>query len=213
MWNRPAELLNIGESHQDAIANVVFVHGLGGGPEETWQGNSKDPQTLWPRWLYDDLNGDSPDARPPVNVWSLGYPAETFRMLFFSKNRNDSMPQRARNLTDILINAEIADRPVLFVTHSLGGIMVKQMLRSSVDAKQTSTSAKLATSTRLVLFLATPHTGSSMANLAGPTRGSKRHGGRRAGKHREMPTDTRAGYRNKNSCPRGFEAGAIHCGA
>ena len=162
-----AGLFPIGTTNKnkDVVANVVFVHGLGGHYQNTWQCRPEEPETLWPAWLYDDLNEN---ASHPVNVWSLGYPAEAFRVLFFSKSREDSVPQRARSLMNILITHGLAERPILFVAHSLGGILVKQMLRGSVDARhQNGGFAKLALSTRLVLFLATPHTGSSMAKLAG----------------------------------------------
>jgi hypothetical protein len=169
MGTNESELYPIGKSQEtkDAIANLVFVHGLGGDYKETWQSDKKDPKTLWPEWLFDDLNENVSKGSPPVNVWSLSYPAEAFRVLFFSKAREDSVPQRARNLISILVTAGIADRPILFVTHSLGGIMVKQMLRSSVDARhQKGDFVKLGLGTRLVLFLATPHAGAAMANLA-----------------------------------------------
>jgi triacylglycerol esterase/lipase EstA (alpha/beta hydrolase family) len=171
MQHTTTELLPVGSSGgtTDVIANVVFVHGLGGHNRGTWQSDSTNEETFWPQWLYDDLNARSESGfRPPVGVWSLGYPAEVFRVMFFSKNRDDSVPQRARQLVDTLLSHGLANRPIIFVVHSLGGILVKQMLRSSRDAgdPRLSDFPKLALSTRLVIFLATPHTGSSMARLA-----------------------------------------------
>ncbi|HXK28697.1 MAG TPA: hypothetical protein VJ646_10625 [Candidatus Binatia bacterium] len=169
MQHTTTELLPVsGSGNTDDIANVVFVHGLGGHNRGTWQFDSEDETTFWPQWLYDDLNARSESGFRPVGVWSLGYPAEVFRVLFFSKNRDDSVPQRARNLVDTLVSNGLGNRPIIFVVHSLGGILVKQMLRSSRDAgdPRVSDFPKLALSTRLVIFLATPHTGSSMARLA-----------------------------------------------
>lgn len=152
----------------DVLANVVFVHGLGGDNRTTWQCDESDKKTFWPQWLYEDLNTSRGGASVPVGVWSLGYPAEVFRVLFFSKERNDSVPERARDLIDTLFGKRLVERPIIFVAHSLGGILVKQMLRSSRDAgnPRGGDFPKLALSTRLVIFLATPHTGSSMARLA-----------------------------------------------
>jgi hypothetical protein len=155
-------------SAKDVIANVVFVHGLGGDKYTTWQSDEKDKRTFWPQWLYDELNSPRNGTSPrPVGVWIMGYPADIFEVLFFSKKRVESVPQRARNLIGT-IDARLLERPLIFVTHSLGGILVKQMLRSSKDAGDPRRGAipKLALSTRLVIFLATPHTGSSMASLA-----------------------------------------------
>jgi hypothetical protein len=169
MQHTTTELLAVGGSGTtDVIANVVFVHGLGGHNRGTWQCDKEDKSTFWPQWLYDDLNTRSQSGFRPVGVWSLGYPAEVFRLLFFSKNREDSVPQRARNLVDTLISHGLTNLPIIFVVHSLGGVLVKQMLRSSRDAgdPRGSDFPKLAISTRLVIFLATPHTGSSMARLA-----------------------------------------------
>ena len=92
MQHTTSELLPVGRSGgTDVIANVVFVHGLGGHNRGTWQCDKEDETTFWPRWLYDDLNAVSEGAFLPVGVWSLGYPAEVFRVLFFSKNRDDSV--------------------------------------------------------------------------------------------------------------------------
>jgi hypothetical protein len=170
MPHTTSELIPIGKTHRgsDVIANVVFVHGLGGHNRTTWQYNEKDEATFWPQWLYEDLNASNGGTSLPVGVWSLGYPAEVFRVLFFSKGRDDSVPQRARDLIDTLVSHSLAERPIVFIAYSLGGVLVKQMLRSSRDAgnPRRGDFPKLALSTRLVLFLATPHTGSSMARLA-----------------------------------------------
>jgi pimeloyl-ACP methyl ester carboxylesterase len=173
MPHTKSELTPIGETRRgnDVLANVVFVHGLGGDNQTTWQSDRKDKSAFWPQWLYQDLNGGGHDTQVPVGpvaVWSLGYPADVFRVLFFSKAPDDdSVPQRARDLLDTLVGHDLAERPIVFVAHSLGGVLVKQMLRSSSDASHhRGGHHKLVLSTRLVMFLATPHTGSSMARLA-----------------------------------------------
>src|SRR5574338_129950 len=152
MRHTTSELIPIGEKSggSDVMANVVFVHGLGGNNRETWQYDKGDETSFWPQWLYDDLNSASGGMSRPVGVWSLGYPAEVFQVLFFSKERDDSVPQRARNMIDMLVSHRLADRPIVFVTHSLGGILVKQMLRSSRDAgnPRLGDFPKLALSTR-----------------------------------------------------------------
>jgi hypothetical protein len=49
--------------------NVIFVHGLGGDPVETWCCKGReDDDYFWPRWLAEDMKG--------LAVYSLGYPAD-----------------------------------------------------------------------------------------------------------------------------------------
>lgn len=55
----------------EAIADLIFVHGLGGGSQSTWtesQNGALDPALYWPeRWLpYEDGFGD-------VRIHSFGY--------------------------------------------------------------------------------------------------------------------------------------------
>jgi hypothetical protein len=88
-------LYPIGETGNEATADVVFVHGLGGHYQTTWQSDGKNPETLWPEWMYHDLNADG----LKVNVWSLAYPADAFRA-----GRGDC-PTRRRNPA-----ARLADR-------------------------------------------------------------------------------------------------------
>ena len=97
MSHKSQKLMRIGEngSDDDVIANVVFVHGLGGDCRETWESSDAEKTPFWPKSLYEDLN-NLRDGRGPVGVWSLGYPAEVFRVLFFSKGRVRTPRQSGR---------------------------------------------------------------------------------------------------------------------
>jgi WD40 repeat protein len=70
---------------------------------------------------------------------------------------------QAKDLLASLVNEGIGSRPVAFITHSLGGILIKQALR--VAEPVNSEFHSVFTATRLVVFVATPHTGSSLANV------------------------------------------------
>ena len=130
--------------------DVIFVHGLGGDALGTWhpqEGHYDD--NFWPKWLGEDF--------PDVGIWSLGYEVEAFKW------KGNSMPlvDRATNILDLLDSYGIGDRPLMFITHSLGGLLVKQMLRNARDFGKWQA---IASQTRGIVFLSTPHSGSDMAS-------------------------------------------------
>jgi tetratricopeptide (TPR) repeat protein len=74
---------------------------------------------------------------------------------------------RAKNVLECLLGCrELRDAPLVFVCHSLGGLVVKQVLRAADGRRAYSpeTQAFLA-SVKGVVFIATPHTGSMQATL------------------------------------------------
>lgn len=136
-------------------ADVVFVHGLGGGSHSTWRHSSPEKQDhfFWPAELGADL--------PECGVWTVGYPAGVGAL----GAPGMIMEKRAGNLTQKLANAGFGHRPILFVTHSMGGLVVKSLLvGSQVQAdKDRKIIAKL---TGGIVFCATPHRGSDFATAA-----------------------------------------------
>ena len=69
---------------------------------------------------------------------------------------------RAKSLLELLRLKGIGtSKPVIFITHSLGGIVVKQMLRTASDGND-KRFRSFASKTRGVVFLSTPHTGSNL---------------------------------------------------
>jgi tetratricopeptide (TPR) repeat protein len=153
-------------------ADVVFVHGLMGDPFGTWRSGDSDDSS-WPHWVagkYQD-----------VGVWSLGYPAPLskwpnklrFLSSFLIKLRSSSiarghamhLERRAVDVLDALAQKGIGQRPLVFVCHSLGGLLVKQVLHAA-DVARTFREQAIAESISDILFLATPHHGADLANLA-----------------------------------------------
>ena len=72
--------------------------------------------------------------------------------------------ERAGNILERFAGYGIGARPIVFVAHSLGGILVKLILRKSSESDETDW-RRVAESTKLVFFLATPHLGSQLANI------------------------------------------------
>ena len=133
--------------------DIIFVHGLAGHPQQTWGSQEKYDNNFWPAWLGEDL--------PDIGIWSLGYEVEPFKW----KGNGNTMPlvDRATNILALLDSYEIGKRPLIFITHSLGGLLVKQMLRHAQDFGEPRWKA-IVEQTRGIIFLSTPHSGSDMAS-------------------------------------------------
>jgi pimeloyl-ACP methyl ester carboxylesterase len=137
-----------------AVADIIFIHGLAGDSQTTWQVGG-DASTFWPLWIFNQMTN--------LNVWSLGYPAATLR---WGKSGNGVLlPDRAKTILDLLCSTGIGSRPIIFVAHSLGGLLVKQLLRSAWEL-HVQHWEELAVNVRGIIFLGTPHTGSGLAALA-----------------------------------------------
>ncbi|MCV7252294.1 alpha/beta fold hydrolase [Mycobacterium hackensackense] len=136
-----------------SILDVVFIHGLGGNDLTTWQ--PKGATESWLQWLAADY--------PKVSVWSLDYPADATR--WTTNGIGMSIAERADSLIEILLKYGIGTKKTIFVCHSLGGLIAKQILHQCVTL-QVPRWRTLATSTLGVVFLATPHDGSSLANFS-----------------------------------------------
>ena len=138
--------------------DVVFVHGLNGDPRDYWGA----PGSHWPAWLGEDL--------PDVGVWSLGYENAAFKPRWFSilrffSGRGFAMPllDRAESVLLKFDVEGIGKKPVVFITHSMGGLLVKQLLRSANESLARSESKILLENTKGVCFIATPHIGADLA--------------------------------------------------
>jgi len=138
-----------GCSNQDREMDVVFVHGLGGDAKQTWHPKAK-PLDFWPKWIGEQL--------PHVGVWSLDYEAAK------TKWTGDALalPDRATEILERMALAGLGDRPIVFVTHSLGGLVVKQLLRHSRELGVDDWKP-IAAVTRGIMFLATPHSGADLS--------------------------------------------------
>ena len=115
--------LELIDSANDSTTDVVFVHGLGGDGYETWTADKTNDTTYWPKWLARDFS--------KLCVHSLYYPA--WLTQWTSKKRGKAMPleTRAENLLGYLSAKGVGSRPCIFIAHSLGGLLVKEILRSS----------------------------------------------------------------------------------
>lgn len=134
--------------------DIVFVHGIRGGAFVTWRregvlerGHARgalEHSVCWPTsWVSKEL----PDARlisaeyaAPVTGWE-----------------GESLPLRhtATQLKQKLKAAGVGNRPLIFVAHSMGGLIVKEMIADDLD---------LRSATAGVVFYSVPHFGSKFAD-------------------------------------------------
>jgi pimeloyl-ACP methyl ester carboxylesterase len=137
-----------------AAVDVIFVHGLGGDYLSTWH-PEKDPKAYFPSWISQDLK--------LTRAFSLDYPAAATK--WTSDSSEMGILERSKNILEYLSVSGVGERPIVFVAHSLGGLLVKQLLYTA-DSLNVTKWLPLLKNTRGVVFLATPHTGSSLSQLA-----------------------------------------------
>lgn len=142
-------------SKRECCADVIFVHGLTGDAVETWtcETSSEPEGNFWPNWLSADL--------PSLSFYTIGYPAGVFAQ-WAKKEMN--LHERAKSTLEVLAGYSLGNKPIVFVCHSLGGLLVKQVLRTAAESNDEGWK-RVADSCAGVFFLATPHTGSSLADL------------------------------------------------
>ncbi|AEO67579.1 uncharacterized protein THITE_2150738 [Thermothielavioides terrestris NRRL 8126] len=137
------------------VADIVFIHGLGGGSRKTWS-YSPDPPHYWPQsWLPQDE--DFADVR----IHTYGYKAD------WGGRRQSVLDTHdfAQSLLGALRNHPAVRRSrtrIILVGHSMGGSVAK---KAYILARQDPTAADLGARVHSMFFLATPHRGSDMATV------------------------------------------------
>ncbi|KAM4633080.1 protein SERAC1 [Polymixia lowei] len=158
--------------NQPIKADVLFVHGLLGAAFKTWrqkdcdgmkeeekEAGSKDDYTeCWPKsWLAADcpnLRVLSVEYDSHLSDWKAKCPAE---------NQRKSLAYRSRELLNKLKLAGVGERPVIWVAHSMGGLLVKKML---LDASEDPDMHGLMKNTKGIMFYSVPHHGTFMAEYS-----------------------------------------------
>ncbi|RYP71368.1 hypothetical protein DL771_004856 [Monosporascus sp. 5C6A] len=148
-------------THPDAKVDIVLVHGLNGDPQKTWTAKNG---VFWPADL---LPTSLRDAR--ANILVYGYNADVYSKKHGSHPSDNFIYLHAQTLVTSLTHyrkdEQTAQNPIIWVCHSLGGILTKRALLYSNDLKasQHEDYRSIYVSTYGIVFLGTPHTGSDMA--------------------------------------------------
>ncbi|KAK8398146.1 hypothetical protein O3P69_003819 [Scylla paramamosain] len=183
------------EEEEVPLIDIVLVHGIEGGAPWTWRQRDADtdrplfPQSLrrmiknlkeeevdqystccWPLdWL-------APALDLPVRVLALDFHARWWRWGCDSheESAGKSLSSHSQDMRQALEAAGVGERPIVWITHSMGGLVMKQIL---MEDQQGATShanvsedllqkngGPLAKQTLAAVFCSVPHHGSSLAN-------------------------------------------------
>ncbi|OBT77285.1 hypothetical protein VF21_03407 [Pseudogymnoascus sp. 05NY08] len=148
--------------NDDPAGDIIFVHGLGGSALRTWSWK-RDVANFWPTWLRDE------DGLSSFRIFSFGYNANfqgaatNLNTIDFAKDLLFSMLSfsgRPRDGSEGSL--PIGSRPIIFVAHSMGGLVVK---KAYVLGKHDRQYSNLMAQVYGILFLATPHRGAQYAKI------------------------------------------------
>lgn len=158
-------------THPDAKVDIVLVHGLNGDPRATWTNALNG--VFWPIDLLPHALGD----KTPANILVYGYNADVCSSSFScgggGSPSDNFIHQHAQtlvtSLTQFRIGEGTARNPIIWICHSLGGILVKRALLYSNDlrgAPHQRVYRSIYASTFGLVFLGTPHAGADAASWA-----------------------------------------------
>lgn len=146
--------LHLVHDTHDAVCDIVFVHGLGGSAMKTWSWK-RDTAHFWPAWLCND------QQLYKTRIFTFGYNSN-----FKGGGNNLNITDFAKDLLFHLLafsqdeSQPIGGRPIIFVAHSMGGLVVK---KAYIVGKHDPEFSSIIAQVYSVLFLATPHRGSQYA--------------------------------------------------
>ncbi|KAG8525535.1 uncharacterized protein KY384_009179 [Bacidia gigantensis] len=142
------------------ILNIIFIHGLGGDSQRTWSKDPHDASLFWPQhWLPLEPGiasarilsfGYNASFRPgaPRNIYSIGdFAKELLYEMKFGKDLDGK-------------DLDIATAPIIFVAHSMGGLVAK---KAYLLGQNDETYKHIVGSISAMIFLATPHRGTNLA--------------------------------------------------
>jgi pimeloyl-ACP methyl ester carboxylesterase len=149
--------LHLVYDNSDPIGDIIFVHGLGGTARKTWCWNG-DVECFWPMWLADE------EALSSYRIFTFGYNSN-----FKSSGNNLNITDFAKDLLFQMLTfsgglsgncVPIGHRAVIFVAHSMGGLVVK---KACILGKHDREFAGIISQVYGIVFLGTPHRGAQYA--------------------------------------------------
>lgn len=142
----------------DAAMDICFVHGLSGNRTGTW--TARGQSEPWPKILL-------PPRLGPVRILTWGYDAYYTRKSVVAGQ--NGLADHAKNLLNDLTadraSCCASSRPLVFIAHSLGGLVCKEALLISKDSPEAHLRSIFASATAIA-FMGTPHRGYWLADWA-----------------------------------------------
>lgn len=141
----------------DAIVDICFVHGLTGNRISTWTAHGQ--TAPWPKTLL-------PDKIRRARILTYGYDAYIVSKSVAGSNRLiDHAMNLVTDLTTDRTGCHASSRPLIFVAHSLGGLVCKEAIllsRNNPERRRRDIFIHL----KGIIFMGTPHKGLWMADWA-----------------------------------------------
>ncbi|CAG7854426.1 SubName: Full=Related to WD40-repeat protein (Notchless protein) {ECO:0000313/EMBL:CCA71457.1} [Serendipita indica DSM 11827] len=135
---------------EDPTVDIIAIHGLNGHREKTWM---TDDGVLWLRQFL-------PSSLPRARILTYGYDADTHSTECVS---TQTMRRHAVGLAQAILRKrkDAPRRPIIFVAHDLGGIILKWALVicNNEDLESKGSMRNILVSTHSILFFGTPHSG------------------------------------------------------
>ncbi|KAK4150207.1 hypothetical protein C8A00DRAFT_37212, partial [Chaetomidium leptoderma] len=150
--------LSLVHAFPEPLADLIFVHGLGGTSHSTWWWQ-RNPDFFWPGWLAQDA------TLSKSRIFTFGYNAD------FKQDTSSAILEFSRELllqmktysdSAAVDGAAIGKYPVIFVMHSMGGLVVK---KACIIGRSNKQYQDVVSQFRAMLFLGTPHRGSAFAEV------------------------------------------------
>nr|XP_023020637.1 protein SERAC1 isoform X1 [Leptinotarsa decemlineata] len=117
----------------------------------------------WPKdWLPEDCRNIRVigiNYETSLSMWASICPTEKVKF---------TLEERSDDLLKKLLDAGLGQRPIVWVTHSMGGLIVKNILSKAFDCDNLAVK-NVCLNTRGIVFYSTPHNGSRLANLSQAT--------------------------------------------
>ncbi|KAH6653380.1 hypothetical protein BKA67DRAFT_503658, partial [Truncatella angustata] len=111
---------------------IVAIHGIGAHPDDTWTWKRPDERT---NWLADP--NMLPKAVPNARIMRFGYESTWFGTEENEPKRTNVSDVAETLLTELHFHRGVslgdATRPIIFIAHSYGGLVLLQALRRSFD--------------------------------------------------------------------------------